>query len=336
MGRPITMITGQWGDLPSDTLFAFMQKVGFDGAELCAGGDHFNVQKALNEPGYCEAKKEQMKKYGLSCWAISNHSMGQAVLDIIDIRHKSVLPDYIWGDGDPEGVNARAAEEMKATARAARKFGVNIITGFTGSSIWPYLYSYPPIPPGAIEAGFALLAERWTPILDIFSENGVKFALEVHPTEIAFDLYSAEMALDALNHHPAFGFNFDPSHLIWQGVDPVKFIRKFPDRIFHVHMKDAAVRLDGESGILGSHLNFGDHRRGWDFRSLGHGDVKFDEIIRALNDIDYQGPLSVEWEDSGMDREYGAKEAFEFVKKVDFAPSKIAFDSAFDRSKKVQ
>jgi sugar phosphate isomerase/epimerase len=87
--------------------------------------------------------------------------------------------------------------------------------------------------------------------------------------------------------------------------------------------------LDGESSILASHLNFGDPRRGWDFRSLGHGAVNFEEIVRALNQLSYDGPLSVEWEDSGMDREHGAREAAEFVKRVDFKPSGRAFDAAF-------
>jgi sugar phosphate isomerase/epimerase len=113
-------------------------------------------------------------------------------------------------------------------------------------------------------------------------------------------------------------------------MDPTVFIRDFPDRIYHVHMKDAAVTLDGRSGIIGSHLEFGDLRRGWNFRSIGHGDVKFGEIVRALNDIVYTGPLSVEWEDNGMDREFGARESCEYVKKVNFAPSTIAFDGAME------
>lgn len=334
MGRPVTMITGQWGDMSCDDLFAFMQKVGFDGAELATA--HIDIQKILNEPGYCDKKWEQLKKYNLNCWAISNHCVGQAVLDKIDARHRSVLPDHVWGDGDPDGVNKRAAQEMIDTARAAKKFGAKVITGFTGSSVWQYLYSFPPLPFAWIDDAFALLKERWTPILDVFQECGIKFALEVHPTEIAFDIHTAARALEALDNHPAFGFNFDPSHLIWQGVDPVKFIRRFPDRIFHVHMKDAGLQLNGENGILASHLNFGDPRRGWDFRSLGHGSVNFEEIIRALNDIKYEGPLSVEWEDSGMDRYFGAKEAYEFVKKVDFPPSAIAFDGAFDNEVKAK
>ena len=331
MTRPITILTGQWADLPFEEIASKMSEIGYEGLEIACSGDHFDVHAALDDPNYWPAKKAMLDKYGLKCWAISNHCVGQAVLDNIDSRHKTVLPAHVWGDGDPVGVMQRASEEMKATARACQKCGIGAVTCFTGSSIWPYLYSFPPVPASMIDDGFNLLAERWTPILDVFQECGVKFALEVHPTEIAFDIYSAQRALEALDFHPAFGFNFDPSHLVWQGVDPVQFIREFPDRIFHVHVKDAAVTLDGKSGILCSHINFGDRRRGWDFRSPGHGDVNFEEIIRELNAAGYNGPLSVEWEDCGMERFWGARDAFDFVQGINFAPSNVAFDAAFDR-----
>ena len=181
-----------------------------------------------------------------------------------------------------------------------------------------------------IQDGFDLFAERWNPIFDVFGECGVKFALEVHPTEIAFDIYTAERALEAVDHREEFGFNFDPSHLIWQGVDPVEFIRYFPDRIYHVHIKDAIRTLNGRTGINCSHLNFGDPRRGWDFRSPGRGEVNFEEIVRALNDINYTGPLSIEWEDCGMQRDQRAPEACAFTKAVDISPSDVQFDDAFD------
>ena len=331
MARPVTMFTGQWADLPLETLAQKFSGYGFDGLELACWGDHFEVDKAMAQGDYCAKKRAVLEKYNLKAWAISAHLVGQAVLDNIDARHQAIVPKYVWGDGDPAGVNKRAAEELKNAARAAQKLGVKIVNGFTGSSIWHLLYSFPPVSPQMIDDGFKLLAERFNPILDVFAECGVKFALEVHPTEIAFDIYTAERALESLGYREEFGFNFDPSHLIWQGVDPVEFIRRFPDRIFHVHMKDAIVTLDGRTGILASHLNFGDARRGWDFRSLGHGKVNFEEIIRALNKANYQGPLSVEWEDSGMDRDHGAKESLEFVRRVDFQPSQVAFDAAFDK-----
>lgn len=330
MARPVTLFTGQWADLKLEDMARKTKEFGYDGIELACWGDHFEVDKALADESYCARKRELLDRHDLQCHAISAHLVGQAVLDNIDERHKVIVPPYVWGDGDPKGVNQRAAEELKATARAAKKLGVKVVNGFTGSSIWHLNYSFPPVSPKMIDDGFKLLAERFNPILDEFDRCGVKFALEVHPTEIAFDIHTAQRALEALDHREAFGFNFDPSHLHWQGVDPVEFIRAFPKRIYHVHVKDAIVTLNGRSGILSSHLNFGDSRRGWDFRSPGRGGVNFEEIMRALNEINYQGPLSVEWEDSGMEREFGAREACSFVKQKDFSPSHRAFDAAFE------
>jgi sugar phosphate isomerase/epimerase len=329
MARPVTLFTGQWADLPLETLAEKAAGFGYDGLELACWGDHFEVDKAEADPaGYAKSRKDILAEHGLGVWSISTHLAGQLVCDPNDFRTDGFAPPEL--SGKPEEKRAWAVEQVKRAARGAKAMGLDVVNGFTGSSIWHLLYAFPPYDFAVIEEGFQYFAEMWGPILDEYQANGVKFALEVHPTEIAFDIVTAQRALEVVDNHPAFGFNFDPSHLLWQGIDPVKFIRRFPERIFHVHMKDAAVTLDGESGILASHLPFGDHRRGWDFRSLGHGQVNFDAIIRALNDIGYQGPLSVEWEDSGMDREFGATEACEFVKKVDFAPSDVAFDAAFD------
>jgi sugar phosphate isomerase/epimerase len=331
MGRPVTLFTGQWADLPLEVLAAKARSFGYDGLELACWGDHFEVTKALESDAYLREKRALLERHGLQCFAISNHLVGQAVCDVIDGRHKGILPPHVWGDGDPEGVRQRAAAEMQHTARAAAAFGVSVVNGFTGSAIWPLIYSFPPNDPATIEAGYADFAARWNPILDVFDEVGVRFALEVHPTEIAYDIVTTEKALAAIGRRPAFGINFDPSHLIHQFVDPVAFIQTFADRIYHVHVKDSRVNLDGRTSILGSHLNFGDARRGWDFVSPGHGDAKWDPIFRALTRIGYQGPLSVEWEDSGMDREFGAAEACALVKRNDFPPSAVAFDAAFQK-----
>jgi sugar phosphate isomerase/epimerase len=333
MGRPITLFTGQWADLPLETLAKKASEWGFDGLELACWGDHFEVDKALESDRYAREKRELLERYGLKCFAISSHLVGQCVCDRIDHRHKAILPPRIWGDGDPESVRQRAAEEMKNTARAARLFGVNIVNGFTGSSVWGMFYFFPPTSQADIDAGYKDFAARWLPILDVFQAEGVRFALEVHPTEIAYDIITARRALDALGNHPAFGFNLDPSHFIHQFINPVFFIEEFPDRIFHVHVKDSRVQLNGRNSILSSHLDFGDPRRGWDFVSPGRGDVKWDHIIRALNRIGYQGPLSIEWEDSGMDREWGAREALAMIRREDFTPSAVAFDAAFAAKK---
>ena len=329
--RPITLFTGQWADIPIAELAPRAAEMGFDGVELACWGDHFDVQRAMDEDGYCKSVSELLQQNRLECYAISNHLVGQAVCDPIDERHKAILPERVWGDGSPEGVRERAAEEMKTTAAAAKAFGVDVVNGFTGSPIWHKLYFFPPTPAWEIDAGFEEFAARWNPVLDAFDARGIRFGLEVHPTEIAYDIITAERALAALDHRAAFGFNFDPSHLVWQGVDPVKFIERFPDRIYHAHVKDAQTRLDGTNSILASHLSFGDSRRGWDFRSPGRGDVDFDAIIVALNRIGYHGPLSIEWEDSAMDRFHGAAEACAFTREIDFPPAEVAFDAAFDK-----
>lgn len=328
MARPVTLFTGQWADLPLETMLEKAKSFGYDGVELACWGDHFQVDRA--DAAYCQAKRDLLAKHGLSFYSISTHLVGQAVCDNIDERHKAILPDYVWGDGDPEGVRQRAAEEIIKTGKAAKAFGVDVVNGFTGSPIWHLLYSFPPITPGQIDRGYEDFARRWKPILDAFQSDGVKFALEVHPTEIAFDIASAERAIAALDGHPAFGFNYDPSHFGYQGVDYVEFIYRFADRIFHVHMKDVSWSdKPMDVGVFGGHVDFHDRRRYWDFKSVGRGNINFEKIIRALNDVGYKGPLSIEWEDGGMDREHGATESCAFVKRLDFPPSNIVFDAQF-------
>ena len=328
MGRNATIFTGQWADLPLETLCGKMRDAGYDGLELACWGDHFDVFKGAESKAYCDDKRALLAEYGLGVWAISNHLAGQLICDPnCDARSDNFAPAECAGN--PEAKREWAISSMKAAARAAANLGVKVVNGFTGSPIWHMLYSFPPVSKETIADGFRQVAERFNPILDVFAENGVKFALEVHPTEIAFDLVTAKRLLEALDNRPEFGFNFDPSHLLWQMVDPVKFIEAFPERIYHVHIKDAALTLDGVSGILSSHLDFDQEGRGWNFRSPGHGQVDFEAIIRALNRIGYTGPLSVEWEDCGMEREYGAKDACRFVRRIDFAPSNIQFDAAF-------
>ena len=332
MPRPVTLFTGQWADLPLETLAVKAAGWGYDGLELACWGDHFDVELALADDGYCEGRRDLLARHGLRVHAISNHLVGQAVCDRVDDRHRQILPARVWGDGAPEGVQQRAAEEMQRTARAAARLGVSVVNGFTGSSIWPLLYAFPPVTPAMIDAGYADFATRWTPILDAFRDAGVRFALEVHPTEIAFDISSAERALDAIGHHPAFGFNYDPSHFAYQGVDYVAFIERFAQQVAHVHMKDVWWSdVPRRSGVFGGHLEFGHPDRYWDFRSIGRGRVDFEGVVRALNRVGYAGPLSVEWEDAGMDREAGAREACAFVRQVDFPPSGTAFDAAFAR-----
>jgi sugar phosphate isomerase/epimerase len=221
---------------------------------------------------------------------------------------------------------------MQDTARAAAAFGVRQVNGFTGSSIWHMLYSFPPNDFADIDRGYIDFAERWSPIVETFEREGVRFGLEVHPTEIAYDFVTTRRTLEAIGHREAFGINFDPSHFAHQFLDSAAFVEEFAQRIYHVHVKDSRKTLDGRRSILGGHLNFGEPERGWDFVSPGHGDVDFESLLRALNRIGYEGPLSIEWEDAGMDREWGAQDALAFVRRIDFEQSSFVFDQAMQRS----
>src|SRR5439155_10337919 len=228
-------------------------------------------------------KLDLLSRHDLNVTVLSGHRVGQAVCDAIDGRHQALVPDYVWADGDPEGVRQRAAEEMMATVRAAQKMGVGVVSGFTGSSLWSYVAGYPAPTQAVVAKGFKDFARQWNPILDVCRDCGVRFAFEVHPGQIAFDLHTAELALDALSGREEFGFTFDPSQFFWQGIDPAEFVRRFPDRIYHVHIKDAVLALNGRNSLLGSYLPYGDSRRGWDFRSPGRGGIDWEAVIRAPN-----------------------------------------------------
>src|SRR5215218_7808265 len=300
--RPVTLFTGQWADLPFEEVCRLAGEWGYDGLEIACWGDHFDVARAAEDDTYIKDKRDTLEKHGLGCWAISNHLNGQAVCEaIIDDRYKNMVNPRVWGDGDQEGVRQRAAEEMKTTARAAAAFGVDTVVGFTGSAIWHYVAMFPPVADDVIQAGYADFADRWNPIID------------------------------AVGRRPGFGLNFDPSHMVWQELDYVGFLADFHDRIYHVDCKDTKVRMTGgRNGRLSSHLPWADPRRGWDFISTGHGDTDWESIFRMLNFIGYDGPISIEWEDAGMDRLDGAPEALEFIRGHNAITQPAAsFDAAF-------
>jgi len=331
MPRPVTLFTGQWADLPFEDVCRLASEWGYDGLEIACWGDHFEVDKAVSDESYVPGRLELLEKYNLKVWTISCHLTGQAVCDHpIDERHQGILPARIWGDGEAEGVRQRAAEEIKNTARAAAKLGVNTVVGFTGSSIWHTVAMFPPVPPEMIERGYQDFADRWNPILDVFDEVGVRFAHEVHPSEIAYDYWTTVRTLEAIDHRPAFGLNFDPSHFVWQDLDPVGFLYDFRDRIYHVDCKESVKRFNGRNGRLGSHLPWADPRRGWDFVSTGHGDVPWEPVFRMLNSIGYDGPIIVELEDAGMDRLVGGPDALAFIRRLTaIEPPAASFDAAF-------
>ncbi len=327
MKRRIHICSGQFGDLSHEELCRMVSDIGYEGLEVAVQA-HLDVDKAAQDDAYREAWQGVMDEYGLVAGDLSAHLMGQCVGDTnrADPRLDNFAPGRYAGD--TAAIRDWAIDGMMTTAHAAKALGVDIVACFLGSPIWPYWYSFPQTPPALVDEGFAKTIELWEPIFDEYDKCGVKLALEVHPAEIAFDYYTTKRLLDEINWRPTLGLNYDPSHLLWQGVDPLVFLADFADRIYHVHLKDVKLSRDPRAGMLGSHIEFGDTRRGWNFVSLGHGDVDFDGIIRQLNQDGYTGPLCVEWEDSGMERQFGATEAFEFASKINYEPSEFGFDAA--------
>ena len=330
MPRPVTLFTGQWADLPLETLAQKAKSWGYDGLELASWGDHLDVLRAAEDEKYADGQRALLKKHGLDLYAFSIHLAGQLVGDDpLDERHAAIYTGPTEHAGKPEAMRKWATEVCMAAPRAAKNLGVDVVTGFTGSSIWHLWFPFPPQQPAMIEQGYAEFARRWNPILDEFGKHGVRFALEVHPSEIAYDFWTTQRTLEAIGRRPGFGINYDPSHMVWQGLDPAAFLTEYADRIYRVHVKGVTRNLDGRNGVLSSHLGFGDRRRGWDFTSAGRDDVPWERIIRTLNAIGYDGPLSIEWEDAGMDREHGAAEALAFVRTLDFPAADTRFDDAF-------
>lgn len=329
MPRPIILFTHNWTDLALNDLAGRASEWGYAGFELTCWGDHFEVQRAISESDYCGNKLDLLGKFDLQAPVLSCHRVSTAICDPIDQRHKALLPDYVWGDGKPEAVRQRATEELLATFQAAEKMGASVVSGFTGSNLWSYVAGYPGPTAEVLSAGFREFARLWNPILDAAAECGVRFAFEVHPGQMAFDYWSAEAVLDALHNREEFGFTFDPSHFHWQGIDPAEFVRRFGERIYHVHIKDAVLALNGRNGVLNGYAPPGDPRRGWQFRAPGRGGIDWENVIRALNAVGYQGALSVEFHDRDMDREFGAEEACKFVRRLDFEPAQQRGPQAF-------
>ncbi|HVI41118.1 MAG TPA: sugar phosphate isomerase/epimerase, partial [Anaerovoracaceae bacterium] len=248
--RKLGLISGQFADIPLEELCAKMNEMGYQSIELACLGDHFNVREAATNKKYCEEKLDLLERYGIECKVIAGHLIGQCVGDLYDPRLDNFAPPELAGNS--QAIREWAVEEMKLLARAASNMGVQVVSFFTGSPIWRYLYSFPQATPEMIEAGYDEIVKLWAPIMDEYDKYNVKLALEVHPTEIAFDYYTTERLLKKFNNRETLGITFDPSHLTWQNVNPVIFLRDFMLRVYNVHMKDVKLNRDGKAGILGS------------------------------------------------------------------------------------
>ncbi len=305
----IGIFTVMFDDMPLEEVLKYVSKLGYEMIEIGAwkGSSHFNLDQILK--GGATAFKRKISKYNLSISAINNSDEGQLVLG----PHDSVTDDFY--KGSPEEKVRYGMDRMKKTVEAAAALDVPVVDGFIGSPYWGAWYVWPPKYQQIYDEGFKLFSSRWGEILDTFRTYGVKFALEVHPHQQAYNIETAEQLLNAINHKKEFGFNFDPSHLVWQGIDPVIFIKKFGDRIFHMHAKDGELVKENltTSGCIPTG-SWNRSTRGFRFRVPGWGDVEWRRVLTALVEVGYDYVMSYEHEDPIMSREDGCEKAIAYLK----------------------
>lgn len=305
----IGIFTVLYNEKPLEEVAKYVSSLGYEMVELPAwpGNNHLDIGKILK--GDTSAKK-MLRGYSLEISALNNALPGQMVLGPLDESTDEWAPSK-----DPQEKIKFGMEQMKKAAQAASELEVPVVNGFVGSSVWDKWYIFPPKNEQMYERGWQVFAERWGKILDHFKRYGVKFAMEVHPTQIAYNIETAERALKELDYREEFGFNFDPSHLIWQLIDPVIFIKKFGKQIYHTHAKDAELQKDEvrRSGVIptGSWMR---PDRGFRFRVPGWGDVNWRRFITALVSVGYDYVLSFEHEDPVMSREDGCEKAIHYLK----------------------
>jgi sugar phosphate isomerase/epimerase len=306
----IGIFTALFGDWPLDKVARHVAGLGYEAVELplWEGNRHVSLKGVL--AGGARALKSMLAEHGLAISGLNHGVAGQLSMGPHDSSTDTWAPGMV-----PEQKIAYAVEQLKMAARAAAELEVPVVNGLIGSHVWDKWYIFPPANEKLYEQGFALFAERWNPILDEYRKCGVKWGLEVHPTGIAYNIETAQSALTALGNRPEFGFNFDPSHLVWQLIDPVIFIKTFAGRIHHAHAKDGELQEDEvhRSGVIptGSWMR-GD--RGFRFRVPGWGQVNWRRVITALVSTGYDHVLSFEHEDPVMSPEDGAEKAIEYLK----------------------
>lgn len=305
----IGILTSLYNELRLEKVLQHVSKLGYEMVEIAAykSSNHIDIERIL--AGGATEYKKMIDRFGLKISGLSNHLEGQLVLGPHDESTD------LWFKGTPEEKTKYGTGRMKKTAEAAAALDVPVVNGFIGVPNWGAWYAFPPAYEQMFTKGFELFAERWNPILDSFAAHGVKFAHEVHPQEQAYNIETADNAIEAIGRRKEFGFNFDPSHFVWQGIDPVIFIKRFGDRIYHCHAKDGELVKENlpvsGNAPAGAWSRAG---RGFRFRVVGWGDVEWKRVITALSEVGYDYVLSYEHEDPIISRDDACEKCIQFLK----------------------
>jgi sugar phosphate isomerase/epimerase len=299
--------------------------LGFKAVQLPTNLPHiFDMAQAAESTAYCSEIQGLLAEHGLVVSELSTHLQGQlvAVHPAYDSLFDAFAPKAVHGD--EKARRAWATEQMKLAAKASRNLGLTAHATFSGALAWPFFYPWPQRPAGLIEEAFAELARRWTPILDVFDENGVDACYELHPGEDLHDGASYERFLAAVKDHPRACILFDPSHKVLQQLDYLQFIDIYHSRIRAFHVKDAEYRPNGRAGVYAGYQDW--LERPGRFRSLGDGQVDFKAVFSKMAQYNYPGWAVLEWEDCLKNGEDGAREGAAFIQSHIIRVTDRAFD----------
>ena len=313
---------------PFDTLphlARWAADLGYRGIQLPTLGHQCpNLERAAASQDYCDELLGQCAAAGVAISELSTHLQGQlvAVHPAFNEAFDGFAPPALRGR--PDERQAWAVKQLKLAAKASRRLGLKAVATFSGALLWPYVYPWPQRPAGLVDEGFAELAQRWRPILDVYGEEGVDLCFELHPGEDLHDGATFERFLAAVDDHPRARILYDPSHLLLQQLDYLGFIDRYHARIGMFHVKDAEFRPDARSGVYGGYQDWAE--RPGRFRSLGDGQIDFGAIFSKLTQYGFDGWAVLEWECCLKDAAQGAAEGAPFIQRHLIQPATRAFD----------
>jgi sugar phosphate isomerase/epimerase len=308
-----------------DAITKWAASLGYKGVQIPSwDGRLFDLKKAAESKTYCDDVKGVAHANGVAITELSTHLQGQlvAVHPAYDEGFDAFAPGTVHGK--PKDRRAWAEDQVKLAAKASKHLGLTSHVSFSGALAWPFIYSWPPRPPGLIEEAFDELARRWKPLLDVMDENGVDVGYELHPGEDLIDGITFEMFLERLNNHPRCQINYDPSHFVLQQLDYLDFIDIYHERICAFHVKDAEFNSTGRQGVYSGFQPW--LNRAGRFRSLGDGQVDFGAIFSKLAGYNYDSWAVLEWECCIKDAVQGAAEGAPFIESHIIKTTAKSFD----------
>ncbi|WP_184549653.1 sugar phosphate isomerase/epimerase family protein [Mucilaginibacter sp. FT3.2] len=308
-----------------DSICKWAAGLGYKGVQLPTLDPRFiDLQKAAESKTYADEIKGVVNSHGLDITELSTHLQGQlvAVNPVYDDLFDGFAPEKLRKN--PAERQKWAVQQLKYAAQASKNLGLAASVTFSGALLWPMVYPWPQRPAGIVETAFDELAKRWTPILDVYEDNGIDLCYEVHPGEDLHDGITFEMFLDKVKGHKRCNLLYDPSHFILQCLDYLEYIDLYHERIKMFHVKDAEFNPTGRQGVYGGYQNWVD--RAGRFRSLGDGQVDFKQIFSKLTQYDFPGWAVLEWECALKHPEDGAREGAEFIKNHIIRVTERAFD----------